>query len=377
MFKLRELLTKLKTTSLNRQAFIIIGVVFALLILAQIGKQIFFKPITHKDIPLVRTQTVGTSSNTNNFDYPGEVRGKYESNLAFQTAGKIVQRHVNLGDSVKAGQVLLEIDPRDVAQIVSANSAVLASAQSQAELAEKNAQRFAELYANGAVSKATMEQYQNQANAARAAVQQAQAQLTGSSHQLEYTQLIADHDGVISALNGEIGMVVSAGTPLVTLVQKGEHEIQIFIPENQLKQVALGQKALIKFWAIDNLIVNGQITEIAPMADPITKTYKVRVALNQEPPTVKLGMTAKVSLVLGETDALTISSKAIYQAGDTPQVWLVQDNRVKLIPVTIAGYEGNNIIVTSGLKPGDKIVIGGINKLAEGQEVRLEESDAK
>jgi len=368
---IREKLNSLGLT--KKRFFLILGVILIVVIGGRIFNDIFNTKTVAKTIPIVRTITVGSSSTVNVFQYPGEVRGRYESNLAFQVAGKIVSRSVNLGDSVTAGQVLMQIDSKDIVQTVNASFAALNSAQSQYELATKNAQRYQELYSSGAVSKETAEQYENTANAALASVQQAQAQLTGNNHQLEYTQLVADHDGVIAAINGEIGMVVAAGTSMVTLVQDGPREIQIFIPENQLGNIHSGQPVQVDFWALNSVKVNGTISEIAPMADSITRTYKVRVALSNMPEQVKLGMTAKVILNTGNSTDVVIPSSAIYQTGDKPNVWLVVDKHVQLVPIEISKYRDNDVVVKSGLKNGDIVVSGGITKLTANDEVRLED----
>ncbi len=365
---------KLQSLGLTKKRFfIILGVILIFVIGGRIFNDIFNTKTVAKTIPIVRTITVGKSSTDNIFQYPGEVRGRYESNLAFQVAGKIVSRSVNLGDRVTAGQVLMQIDPKDVIQTVNSSAAALNSAESQYQLAAKNAERYRELYNSGAVSKATAEQYENSANAALASLQQAQAQLSGNNHQLEYTKLIADHDGVIAAVNGEIGMVVAAGTSMITLVQDGQREVQIFIPENQLGNIYPGQPVQVDFWALNNVKVNGTISEIAPMADSITHTYKVRVALSTMPEQVKLGMTAKVILNTGNSTNVVIPTSAIYQTSDKPNVWVVVDKHVQLVPIEISKYSGNDVVVKSGLKKGDVVVSGGITKLTANDEVRLED----
>lgn len=357
-----------------------IYIVLGILILAFLGHslyKIFYKPPIVKDIPVVRTTTVGQSSNANAYTYPGEVRGKYESNLAFQVGGKIISRSINLGDTVRAGQVLMTIDPKDVRQSYNLYQAAVNSAQSNYKLARDNAVRYETLFSKGAVSESIRDQYRTQYEAAAATLQQAEAQLIASSHQLEYTELRADHDGVISALSGEIGMVVSAGTPVATLVQAGDREIQIFVPEGRLNTIRPGQPCKVTFWALNNVTADGTITEIAPMADQATKTYKVRVALNAMPPEAKLGMTAKVQLSDGNSTDILIPRSAIYGTTGAPQVWVVKDGKVSLTTVAINGYKDDKVIITSGLKTGDIVVTAGITKLSNNMEVKIEGGGSK
>lgn len=329
------------------------------------------QPLSEKTIPLVRTITVGESDTSLANVYPGEVHGRYESNLAFQVTGKINSRPVNIGDTVQSGQILMTIDPKDVLQSVESSNAQLSSAAANQKLAADNAARYRQLYASGAVSQAVLDQYNTQLNAADAALRQAQAQVNTAANQLEYTNLRSDADGVVANITGEVGQIAAAGTPLVTVIRNGEREIQINVPENQLDNLHVGQPAQISFWALPQQAA-GHIREISPIADPATKTYKICVAVDNLPAEAKLGMTAKVSFHTGSSKDILLPLEAIYQRDKQPQVWLVDEKlRVHLINVTIGAYSGNNVVITGGLKQGDKIVTAGINKLTEQQEVRL------
>ena len=347
------------------------------------------KPQAAKIIPIVRTYTVGNAATAAAATYPGEVRGRYESQLAFQVAGKINARMVNVGDSVRAGQVLLALDPKDVNQSVEATAAQLASARASYKLAADNAARYSSLYAQGAVSEAVRDQYQTQLEAASAALRQAQAQANVSSNQLGYTQLVSDTDGVVTALNAEVGQVVAAGTPIATVVRSGEREVHISVPEGA--SLSVGQKAQISFWALPGVEAAGFVREIASMADPATRTYKVCVAVPDLPAAAKLGMTAKVSLAPEQraavsgaakgdatateptSPAFTIPAQALYQVNGKTQVWVVRDNKAQLVEVKVNGYSGNEVLIEQGLSRGDKVITAGLAKLVPHQEVRLEE----
>ena len=343
-------------------------------------------PKSAKVIPIVRVYTVGQNAVVANTKiYPGEVRGRYESQLAFQVAGKIAARYVNAGDTVRAGQVLLALDPKDVNQSVEATAAQLASARASYKLAADNAARYSSLYAQGAVSEAIRDQYATQLEAASAALRQAQSQANVSSNQLGYTQLVSDTDGVVTALSGEVGQVVGAGTPIATVVRSGQREVQINVPEGAALKI--GQKASISFWALPGVTASGYVREIASMADPVTRTYKVCVAVPDLPTTAKLGMTAKVELAtsadLPTTTAndanatFLIPAQALYQVNNKTQVWLVRDKKAQLADVKVNGYSGNQVLIEQGLSHGDKIITAGLAKLTPNQEVRLEEGGDK
>lgn len=184
----------------------------------------------------MRTVTVGTQTGSNYDVYPGEVRGRYESNLAFQVTGKIIRRQANLGDTIKAGDVLMEIDPRDVNESVNSARAAVSAASANFLLASDNAQRYRTLYTQGAVSKATLDQYNTQLEAQQAALNQAKAQYQAALNQLNYTRLTSDHDGVVSSVTGEVGQVAAAGTPVITVVQSGEKKCIFIFPKINLLQ---------------------------------------------------------------------------------------------------------------------------------------------
>ena len=341
----------------------------AVVVLAAAGWQLY-SSITHKPqeanyIPIVRTMTIGESIADSSTVYPGEVCGRYESQLAFQTAGRIASRLVNVG------QILMTIDPKDVNQSVEAANAQLASAVANQKLAADNAARFNKLYAGGAVSEATRDQYNTQLEAANAALRQAQANANASGNQLSYTQLTSDADGVVAAITGEAGQVTAAGTPMVTIVRSGEREIQINVPENV--KLSVDQQADISFWALPDVTAKGTVREISPIADSITRTYKVRVAVPQLPAEAKLGMTAKVSFkdAAASEDEIVIPATALYQVNGKTQVWLMRNNRAVLQDVKVAGYVGNNVRLAGGLNKGDILITAGLSKLVDNQQVRL------
>ena len=324
--------------------------------------------------PKVRTVTVGEVAGTEQFTYTGTVRGRYEQALAFQVSGQVLERLVNVGDRVVRGQALARIDPKDVREQSNMGDAQVASAKAQLDLAAVNLERYKQLYAADAVAKATLDQYQMSYDAALAAFNSAAAQAATGHNALGYTSLTAPSDGVISAISIEAGQVVSAGQTAMTIVQEGEQEAEINIPENRIKAAAVGQEMSLTFWALDGE-TRGYIREIAPMADSASRTYRVRVSIPEPPAGLALGMTVTAlrSAEAEDGEAFVLPLTAIYQPLDRPLVWLCQpDGTVKTVPVTIEGYEGKNAVRVQGLSRGDKVVAAGVHTLTEGQIVRLE-----
>lgn len=324
----------------------------------------------------VKTQTVQYGAVSGQESYSGTVKGRYESDLAFQVGGKIVERNVDAGDRVSAGDVLMVIDARDVQESVNAANAQVASARSQLTLAQSDLERFKQLYAANAVSAQQLDQYQANYENALAAYNQAQAQAGQSENSLGYTRLTAGSAGVISSVSAEAGQVVAAGQAVASIVKDGKREIEIAVPENKIKSVSTGQSAVVTFWALDNVQVQGVVREIAPVADSAARTYKVRIALADPPQDMQLGMTASVSFAAGSTSAVTLPLSALYQTENKSQVWLVNgDSKLELKDVQVVSL-GKNEVQVQGLNQGDTVVTAGVHKLYEGEAVKPADGDA-
>ena len=321
---------------------------------------------------LVRTTTVGLANAAQEYTYSGEVRGRYESQLAFQVGGKIIKRHVDLGSVVQAGDALMEIDSKDINQTVNANAAQVYSAQSQLKLAENNLNRYRQLYEQNAISQAQLDQYQSAYDAAVAAVRETSAQYVQGANQLGYSTLYATSAGVISDISVETGQVVSAGQAVLTVVRDGSREIEISVPENRVEELRRAQLLQVTFWALPGVTVEGKIREVSPVADKISRTYQVRISLINPSPEIKLGMTATVTAAdPGSEQTAAIPLSAIYQTGSTPNVWVVENNTVMLRSVTVGQFGNNQVEILAGLQNGDIVVTAGVHKLREGQKVRV------
>jgi len=330
------------------------------------------KPVV-EEISIVKTSVIGTEVIAKGYTYSGEVRGRFESQLAFQVTGKIIKRNVQLGSVVKAGDILMQIDSRDIQQTVNSSSAQVFSAESKLELAESNLNRYQQLLETGAISRAQYDQYASSYEVALAGVRQASAQYEQGANQLDYSLLMADKPGVVSSISAEIGQVVSAGQIVVTLVQDGDREVEITVPENRIEELQKAGQVKVAFWAMPNIIVDGNVREIAPMADQTTRTFKVRIGLLNPPPEIKLGMTASVKLATSDAPpAVRIPLAAVYQEGDVANVWVVKDDVLTLCPIQTGSFGNGNIQVLGGLQQGDRIVIAGVHKLKEGQKVKID-----
>jgi RND family efflux transporter MFP subunit len=348
---------------------------FALLFLASALLTACSEPPPPAAAPkLVRTLKVGagdTALDGAYRSYSGEVRARIETTLGFRIAGKIVERRVDAGTAVKAGQVLARLDPIDAGLQVT-------QAEAQRALAAAELARFRDLKAKNYISASALDAKETAFKAA-----DAQAQL--SRNQAAYTSLVADRNGVIGQVMAEPGQVVSVGQPVFRLTQDGEREVAIAIPEGEVGALKLGQAAEVSFWATSGATgkpLVGRLREISPVADPVTRTYAARVSLKDADPLLPLGMTATVRFPTGAPGAtrLVVPLTAIFQQGNQPAVWRVMrsgipgdgsGDTVSLQAVTVAAYTDSGAVVVAGLTGGEQIVAAGVNLLTAGEKVRV------
>ena len=318
----------------------------------------------------VRTITIGEESGTTSAGYAGTIHNKTETNLAFQIGGRVLNKFVNVGDSVQAGQVIAQINGSDTAAQVQNSEGAVKAAQSAFELAETNAKRYRELYAQQAISKLQLDQAENQLNAASAQLQQAEAGLNLSSNQSSYTNLTAPDTGIITALNLEEGQVVAAGQSIGTLAAGHEPEAVIALPEQELSKIHVGSPANITFWALPNVTVQGVVREISPVPDPVARTYTVKITLQNPPNEVQLGMTVNANLTTTDTSNITIPLTALVKdSNGNNAVYIIRDKKAHLVPIKTGDFGQNSVIVTSGLAKGDIVITAGTQQLQEGTAV--------
>ena len=322
-------------------------------------------------IPYVKTQKVLSANVTAENIYSGTVCGRYQTNMAFQVGGKILSRNVEIGNFVRRGDLLFTLDAKDILQQANQADSQVSAAASQLKLAETNLKRYSQLFSENAISAAMLDQYQTNYDAAVANYKNAVALSKQSHNALDYTNLYSTADGVISAINVEVGQVVSAGQIILTLVQTGELEVEINIPENKLSEVKIGTPCEISFWANSDKVA-GVVREISPTADSTSKTYRVKISLQNLREDINLGMTASAIFPAKNSNGVILPLSAIYQTGENSQVWIVTaENKAALKNVTVQDFSNNEVLV-SGLNAGEVVITAGVHKLREGQEVKTQ-----
>ncbi len=326
------------------------------------------------EIRPVRVQSVSFEKIRRTISYAGEVKARYLTPLGFRLAGKLVERKVDVGDEIKAGQLLARIDPTDYRLSVLSSTAEVNAVQADFDKASADLQRYANLLKKNVISRTEFETYQTVYNTAEARLKQAKALLDVDENKANYTDLYAVADGIVTEVLAEEGEVIAQGQPVLRLAQLQEKEIAISIPEHRLTELQQATNFEISLWAYPQLKLEGKWREISPNADPVTRTYQVRVTMLNAPPEVYLGMTATVTLQRAMAKAVAlIPLTALYAQGDKSAVWVVDAKtyQVKLVPVQLGEFYENQMTVLSGLQNGQWVVTAGTHKLYENQTVRL------
>lgn len=306
--------------------------------------------------------------------YSGEILPRYETALGFRVSGKIVARLADIGDQVKANAILARLDPKDQKLNSQAVRSRLAAAEAAYKQALADVKRYTDLYEQEFISGVEFDRRRTQFEVTKAQYEQVRAELSVTENQAQYTTLRAGHAGVITAIEAEVGQVVTAGQTVVRIARSGEREVAISVPENKLAGLSTAKDISITLWADPQRVFSGKVREVSPVADPVTRTYAARISVLDADASVSLGMTANVYLRgknLGNT--VELPATALFQQGAGAAVWLVdaQSGQVRAVAVNVARYFEDKVSVNGGLSDGDIVVRAGVHKLFEGETVRV------
>ncbi len=320
----------------------------------------------------VKVMTVGFAGYQAETEYAAEVRPRLESRLGFRVAGKIVRRQAEIGQKVQAGQVLAEIDPKDYRLSAEAAQAQVNAAKTNRDLAQADFNRFKTLKEQNFISGAELDRREAAVLSAQAQLEQAQSQLAVQGNQAGYAKLVADRPGVVTAIEAEPGQVVVAGAPVVRLAMDGPRDVLFAVPEDKLVGVSMGTKVTVRVWS-SKAILHGKVREIASSADPLTRTFAVKVALDEgtAPPLGSTVFATPKIKMIADTAVIKLPTSALRQDGNSSAVWVLDPETmtVKSRSVQVLTAEGNLAVIGGGLKPGDKVVSTGVHVLAPGQKV--------
>lgn len=309
--------------------------------------------------------------------FAGEVRARHEPALAFRIGGKIARRHVEVGDRVRAGQPLAELDPQDVRLQVEVAQAQLAAAEADEALARAERERYRAMLERQLISASAFDARENAWRAAAARVEQVRAQREVARNQADYAVLTATADGVIAQRFAEAGQVVATGQSVFVLAEDGEREVAIALPEQSVGEFRIGQPVSVELWSQPGRRLPGRLREVAPAADPQARTFAARVSLLEKSPAVELGQSARVYLANGDSGRLSLPLSAVTAEEGAAYVWRIdpQNQRLQRRDVRVAAFREDQVEIVEGLAAGDWIVAAGVHLLREGQAVRPVDRD--
>jgi multidrug efflux system membrane fusion protein len=322
---------------------------------------------------VVQPQPAGDAMET----YPGEVRARFEPELAFRIGGKISKRLVDAGARVKKDQPLAELDPEDVKLQLEAARAQVAAAEANLKLVRTERDRYQTLLARQLISQSQYDNVENQYRAGEARVKQIKAEFNVANNQAGYSVLRASQDGVIARRLAEVGQVVSAGQTVFTLAADGEREVLISVPEHAFERFRIGQDVSVELWSQPGKRFPGRIRELSPAADAQSRTFAARVAFAGGAMKAELGQSARVAIKAEGEVPLSVPMSALSAEKDVPFVWVVDPKESKVVRtlVRIGRYGQERVSVLEGLKEGDWVVAAGVQMLRDGQKVKPVDRD--
>ena len=325
-------------------------------------------------IRAVKVMTVGVQPMQSGVEFAGEVRARVESRLGFRVGGKLTARPVEVGQRVKSGQLLAQLDPQDFRLADAAARAQLSAANTQRDLAAADYQRYKALKDQNFISGAELERRESALKGADAQLAQATAQASSQGNQTGYTRLLADVAGVITAVDAEPGQVLAAGAPVLRLAQDGPRDVVFAVPEDKVAAMRPGSAVSVRPWQASSTLA-GVVREVAASADPVTRTYAVKVALPAGS-ALALGSTVSVlpqALSRSGTPVIKLPTSALLQSGQSTVVWVLDaaSMTVRQQPVQVLTADGNEVVIAGGLLPGAQVVTAGVHVLSPGQQVSI------
>ena len=334
------------------------------------------KPDTKVEAPEirpVRTVTAAKGKAGETVVLTGHVQAEDEPAFAFRIAGRMIERPVNVGDRVEAGQVLAKLDPENELNELRSAESTLAAAQGQLTYARGDFDRQRQLLANGHTPRARFDQSQNALQSAQSQVDNAEAQLRIARDRVSWTTLEADAPGTVTARGAEPGEVVQAGQMIVRLARQGGRDAVFDVPAQLLRSAPSESEITVRLTDDPSVTATGRVREIAPQADPVTRTFEVKVGLSDPPQSMRLGATVTGSVKLESEPVISIPASALTELNRQPAVWIVDPKNltVSMRNVELLRHDPGTVVIAQGLDTGDIVVTAGIQALHPGQKVRL------
>ena len=321
----------------------------------------------------VRTITVERGAAGETVSLTGQVRAKDQVSLAFRLEGRMVKRLVAVGDVLRAGQIVAQLDPQDQQNGLRTAQANLASAQAALTQARLTFGRQQQLLAGGWTPRAKFDEARQTLLSAVAQVEAAHAQVDTAQDQVSYTALSADAPGVVTATGAEPGEVVHAGQMIVSVARQGGRDAVFDVSEQIIRTGPRDPVVQIALTNDPSVRATGRVREVSPQADPATRTFQVKVGIIDPPKAMELGSTVTGSVKLSAPVGLQVPPSALIEADGRPAVWVVdpKSQTVSLRNVDVSRYDPADVVVSRGLDAGEVVVTAGVQTLHPGQKVSL------
>lgn len=332
------------------------------------------KPATSAPEPRpVRTITIESGAQGETVSLTGQVRAKDQAGLAFRLDGRMIERPVNVGDVVKAGQVVARLDPLIQQNVLRAAQANLAAAEAQLNEARLNFARKQQLVKDGWATRTQFDAAEQALKTAQAQVDSTRAQLRTAQDQESYTVLVADAAGVVTSVGAEPGEVVRAGRMVVQLARQGGLDAVFDVPEQLIRTGPRDPMVEIVLTNEPGVRASGRVREIAPQADTATRTFQVKVGIIDPPEAMRLGSTVIGRIKLTAPPGVTIPAGALTQTNGRPAVWVMDpgSQTVSLRNVDVLRYDPAAVVISQGLETGEIVITAGVQTLRPGQKVRV------
>ena len=325
------------------------------------------------DIRPVRTIVAAGAAEGEAVSLTGHIRARTEENLAFRIDGRMIVRLVDVGQRVQKGQAIAQLDPQPQRDSLRAAQAKHAAAQAALHEAANNLERKQTLVNQGWATRVQYDAAEKAFLSAKAEVDAAAAQLHQAEDQLGYTNLLADAPGAVIATSAESGEVVRAGQTVITVAHDDGADAVFDVPATLMRQVSPDAIIGVSLTDDPSVRTEGQVREVAPQADPVTRSYRVKVGLTQRPDAMRLGATVSGQTRMLSSSGIELPATALTMADNKPAVWVVDpaSQQVSLRSVELSRQDSSTIVVTRGLDGGEIIVTAGVHALRPGQKVRL------
>jgi membrane fusion protein, multidrug efflux system len=321
----------------------------------------------------VRAVAVERPADGETVSLTGHIRAKDQANLAFRLDGRMIERPVNVGNVLKAGQLVAKLDPTIQQNAVNSAQANLASLEAVLTQARLTFGRQQQLIKNGWTSVANFDEARQKLQTTQALVDSAQAQLRNAQEQLSYTVLTADGPGAVTAVGAEPGEVVQAGKMIVQVARQGPRDAVFDVPEQLIRTGPRDPLVEIALTNDPQVKATGRVREVAPQADATTRTWQVKVGIFDPPPGMELGSTVTGGIKLAAPPGVEVPASALSEANGRPAVWVVdpQSKTVSLREVDVLRHDPATVVISQGLETGDLVVTAGVQTLRPGQQVRI------